>query len=108
MSEILSLITDPLNYEFIRNALMISVVIGVLCPVVGSYLIVQRMALLGDVIAHCVLPGISISYFLKIDILIGAFCSGMLGSFMIAWIRSQSRVKVDAAMALIFYDLRHY
>jgi manganese/iron transport system permease protein len=102
MSEILSLITDPLNYEFIRNALMISVVIGVLCPVVGSYLIVQRMALLGDVIAHCVLPGISISYFLKIDILIGAFCSGMLGSFMIAWIRSQSRVKVDAAMALIF------
>jgi manganese/iron transport system permease protein len=69
---------------------------------VGSYLIVQRMALLGDVIAHCVLPGLSISFFLGIDILIGAFGSGILGAFIISWIRSQSRIKVDAAMALVF------
>jgi manganese/iron transport system permease protein len=93
---------EPLGYEFMRNAIAISVLIGVLCPVVGSYLIVQRMALLGDVIAHCVLPGLSISFFLGIDILIGAFGSGILGAFIIAWIRSQSRIKVDAAMALVF------
>ncbi len=93
---------EPLGYEFMRNAIAISVLIGVLCPVVGSYLIVQRMALLGDVIAHCVLPGLSISFFLGIDILIGAFGSGILGAFIISWIRSQSRIKVDAAMALVF------
>jgi manganese/iron transport system permease protein len=85
-----------------RNALAIGAIIGVLCPVVGSYLIVQRMALLGDVIAHCVLPGLSVSYFLGIDILIGAFTSGILGASLITWIRSQSRIKVDAAMALTF------
>jgi manganese/iron transport system permease protein len=85
-----------------RNAIAISILIGILCPVVGSYLIVQRMALLGDVIAHCVLPGLSISFFLGIDILIGAFGSGILGAFIIAWIRSQSRIKVDSAMALVF------
>jgi manganese/iron transport system permease protein len=93
---------EPLGYEFMRNAIAISILIGILCPVVGSYLIVQRMALLGDVIAHCVLPGLSISFFLGIDILIGAFGSGILGAFIIAWIRSQSRIKVDAAMALVF------
>jgi manganese/iron transport system permease protein len=93
---------DPLQYEFMYNAIAISILIGVLCPVVGSYLIVQRMALLGDVIAHCVLPGLSISFFFGIDILIGAFGSGILGTFIIAWIRSQSRVTVDAAMALTF------
>jgi manganese/iron transport system permease protein len=93
---------EPLSYEFMRNAIAISILIGVLCPVVGSYLIVQRMALLGDVIAHCVLPGLSISFFLGIDILIGAFGSGILGAFIISWIRSQSRIKVDAAMALVF------
>ncbi|MGI0493440.1 metal ABC transporter permease [Alkalinema pantanalense CENA528] len=98
----LQLLIDPLHYEFIRNALAISVIIGILCPVVGSYLIVQRMALLGDVMAHCVLPGLSLSFFLGIDMMFGAFASGMLGSFLIAWIRSQSRVKVDAAMALTF------
>ncbi|NJO47252.1 MAG: metal ABC transporter permease [Oscillatoriales cyanobacterium RM2_1_1] len=98
----LNLLLEPLNYEFMRNAIAIGILVGILCPVVGSYLIVQRMALLGDVIAHCVLPGLSISFFLGIDILIGAFASGILGAFLIAWIRSQSRVKVDAAMALTF------
>lgn len=98
----LSWLLDPLTYEFMRNAIAIGVLVGVLCPVVGSYLIVQRMALLGDVIAHCVLPGLSVSFFFGIDILIGAFGSGLLGAFLIAWIRSQSRIKVDSAMALTF------
>lgn len=93
---------EPLSFEFMRHAIAISILIGILCPIVGSYLIVQRMALLGDVIAHCVLPGLSISFFLGIDILVGAFGSGILGSFIIAWIRSQSRIKVDSAMALTF------
>ena len=95
-------VLEPLGYEFMRNALTISILIGLLCPVVGSYLIVQRMALLGDVIAHCVLPGLSLSFFLGIDILIGAFGAGILGAFLIAWIRTQSRIKVDSAMALVF------
>ncbi|NEQ22575.1 MAG: metal ABC transporter permease [Microcoleus sp. SIO2G3] len=98
----LDLLVAPLDYEFMRNAIAIGLIVGVLCPIVGSYLIVQRMALLGDVIAHCVLPGLSVSFFLGTDILLGAFGSGILGAFLIAWIRSQSRVKVDAAMALTF------
>jgi manganese/iron transport system permease protein len=80
----LHFLLEPLNYEFIRNAIAIGVLVGILCPVVGSYLIVQRMALLGDVIAHCVLPGLSISFFFGIDIFIGAFGSGTLGALLIA------------------------
>lgn len=93
---------EPLGYEFIRNALTIGILVGVLCPVVGSYLIIQRMALLGDVIAHCVLPGLSIAAFTGIDIMIGAFSSGVAGALFITWIRSQSRIKADSAMALTF------
>lgn len=92
----------PLDYEFMRNAIAVGATVGILCPVIGSYLIVQRMALLGDVIAHAVLPGLAIANFLGIDILIGAFISGVLSTFLIAGIRTQTRVKVDAAMALTF------
>jgi manganese/iron transport system permease protein len=98
----LNLLIEPLGYEFMRNALAVGILTGILCPVVGTYLIVQRMALLGDVIAHAVLPGLAIAFFLGVDILIGAFISGLLSTFVIAWIRTQSRVKVDAAMALTF------
>lgn len=93
---------DPLQYEFVRNAIAIGVIVGVVCPVVGSYLIVLRMSLLGDVIAHAVMPGLVIANALRIDLSIGAFVSGMCSTFVIAWIRQQSRVRVDAAMTLTF------
>ncbi len=93
---------EPLTYEFMQNALAAGILVGILCPIVGTYLVVQRMALLGDVIAHAVLPGLAIANFLGIELLIGAFAFGMLSTFVITWIRTQSRVKVDAAMALTF------
>lgn len=98
----LNWLIEPLSYEFMRNALAVGILIGILCPVVGTYLIVQRMALLGDVIAHGVLPGLAIAFFWGVDILVGAFISGIFSTFVIAWIRAQSRVKSDAAMALTF------
>ncbi|HIK56318.1 MAG TPA: metal ABC transporter permease [Synechococcales cyanobacterium M55_K2018_004] len=98
----LNWLLDPLGYEFMRHAIAVGIVVGILCPIIGSYLIVQRMALLGDVIAHAVLPGLAIANFLGIEILLGAFVSGIFSTFLIAWIRSQTRVKVDAAMALTF------
>ncbi len=95
-------ILEPLSYQFMQNALTIGILIGILCPVVGTYLIVQRMSLLGDVMAHSVLPGLAVAFYLKINILIGAFISGMISAVLIAWLRSQTRVKVDAIMALMF------
>jgi manganese/iron transport system permease protein len=98
----LNWVLEPLEFEFMRNAIAIAVLLGVLCAVVGSYLIVQRMGLLGDVIAHAVLPGLAIAFFLGIDIFVGAFVFGTLSTFVIAWIQSQSRIKVDVAMAIVF------
>lgn len=98
----MNLLLDPLSFEFMRHAILVAVLMGILCPVVGSYLIVQRMGLLGDVIAHAVLPGLAIAFYLGIDIFLGAFISGTLSTLIIAWIQSQSRVKIDVAMALVF------
>ncbi|NJO79508.1 MAG: metal ABC transporter permease [Cyanobacteria bacterium RM1_2_2] len=98
----LNWLLEPLTYEFMRNALAAGILVGILCPIVGTYLVVQRMALLGDVIAHAVLPGLAIANFWGIEMLFGAFTFGMLSTFVITWIRTQSRVKVDAAMALTF------
>ena len=93
---------DPLSYEFMRQALMAGVLIGILCPIVGTYLIVQRMAMLGDVISHAILPGLAIANFLNLPLLTGAFISGIFSTFVTTWIRMQSKVKVDTAMAITF------
>ena len=91
---------EPLNYEFMRNSLAMGIIVGLLCPVMGSFLIVQRLSLLGNVISHSVLPGLAIANFFGINLLLGAFCSGMLSTSAIAWIRTKTRVKADAAMSL--------
>lgn len=93
---------DPLNYEFMRQALLASILAGIVCPIVGTYLIVQRMAMLGDVVAHGVLPGLAIASFLNFPLALGAFVLGIFSTFVIAWIRTQSRIKVDTAMAITF------
>ncbi|WP_107667613.1 metal ABC transporter permease [Cyanothece sp. BG0011] len=98
----INLLLEPLTFEFMRNALMIIILLGILCAVTGSYLIVQKMGLLGDVIAHAVLPGLAIAFYLGIDIFLGAFISGLLSTLVISWIQSQSKIKVDVAMALVF------
>jgi len=98
----LSWVIEPLGFEFMRNAILMAMLLGILCAVVGSYLIVQGMGLLGDVISHAVLPGLAIAFFFGVDIFLGAFISGTLSSFVITWIQSQSRVKVDVAMAMVF------
>ena len=98
----INFLIEPLSFEFMRLALLAAIFLGILCAVVGTYLIVQGMGLLGDVIAHAVLPGLAIAFFFGFDIFIGAFISGTLSTFVITWIQSQSRVKVDVAMALVF------
>ncbi|MBE9223444.1 metal ABC transporter permease [Cyanobacterium stanieri LEGE 03274] len=98
----LDFLLEPLSFGFIRNSMVMIVLLGVLCSITGSFLIVQRMVFFGEVIAHAVLPGLAIAFYVGIDLFIGAFISGMLSSLIIAWIQSQSRVKVDVAMSLVF------
>ena len=90
----------PLGYAFFRNAALAGVTIGVLCPVVGSYLVVQRMTLLGNVISHAILPGLVLAKFFGIDLLAGAFLAGFSSTGLMSWIQTQPRIRPDAAMAL--------
>ncbi|MGE5656868.1 MAG: metal ABC transporter permease [Actinomycetota bacterium] len=97
----LNWLMEPLNFEFMRNAIAVGVSLGILCAVVGSYLIVQQMGMVVDMIAHSVLAGLPVAFFLKINISVGAFFSGVISAALMAWIQSQSKLKIDAIMALI-------
>jgi manganese/iron transport system permease protein len=94
-------LVEPLQFQFVREAIVISIFLGILCAIVGSYLIVQEKGMMSCVISHAILPGISIAFFLGIDLSIGAFISGVVSAFFVVFIRSSSRIKVDTAMSLI-------
>ncbi|MEN9869704.1 MAG: hypothetical protein RLZZ171_687, partial [Cyanobacteriota bacterium] len=96
----LSWLIEPLEFEFMRQAIAIGLSLGILGAVVGSYLILQQMGMMSEVISHAVLPGISLAFFLEINIALGAFIAGVLSALVVMGIQKRSRIKVDAAMAL--------
>jgi manganese/iron transport system permease protein len=85
-----------------QRSLLIAILVGIVCAIVGSYLMVQRLALLGDAISHSVLPGLAIAFILGANIFIGAFIAGVLSTVIIAWIKTRSTIKEDAAMGIVF------
>jgi manganese/iron transport system permease protein len=96
------LLLQPLQYGFMERSLIVAVTIGIICSVVGSYLIVQRLALLGDAISHSLLPGLAIAFVLGANIFVGAFIAGIISTVIIAWIHTRSPIKEDAAMGIVF------
>ncbi|MBD1934947.1 MULTISPECIES: metal ABC transporter permease [Cyanophyceae] len=98
----LEVLIEPLQYGFMQRSLVIAILVGLLCAVVGSYLMVQRLALLGDAISHSVLPGLAIAFMVGANIFVGAFIAGVLSTMAIAWIRTRSPIKEDAAMGIVF------
>ena len=100
MSTYLTWLIEPLEFEFMRSAIAVGLSLGILGAVVGSYLILQQMGMMSGVISHAVLPGISIAFFLEINVAIGAFVTGVLSALVVMGIQKRSRIKVDAAMAL--------
>jgi manganese/iron transport system permease protein len=98
----LNTLLEPLQYGFMQRSLVEAIIVGIICAVVGSYLLVQRLALLGDAISHSVLPGLAIAFILNINLFIGAFVAGLMSTVFINLIRARSKIKEDAAMGIVF------
>lgn len=90
------------NYEFLQNALVTSIVIGVVAGVVGCFIILRGMSLMGDAISHAVLPGVAISYIFSINFFIGAILFGLFASIIITFISNNSKIKGDTAIGITF------
>jgi manganese/iron transport system permease protein len=98
----LETIFEPLQYAFMQRSLVVAIVVGIICAVVGSYLMVQRLALLGDAISHSVLPGLAIAYLVGANIFLGAFIAGIISTILINLISTRSNIKEDTAMGIVF------
>ena len=95
-------IAEPFQYRFMQRALLTSMLVGAVCGLLSSYVILKRWSLLGDAISHAVLPGVAIAYLLGLPFFVGAFATGALTSLGIGVIERNSRIKSDAAMGLMF------
>lgn len=95
-------LTDPWQYDFMRRALLEVVVVGVLCGVVGCFVVLRGLAFIGDALAHAVFPGVVLSYLAGRSILIGAFAFGLLTAIGVGVLSRSRRVSEDSAIGVLF------
>jgi manganese transport system permease protein len=91
-----------MQYTFLQKALLTSIMVGIICGVIGCFIILRGMALMGEAISHAVLPGVAISYVLGINFFFGAVFTGVLTAIAIGFVSQNSRIKHDTSIGIMF------
>jgi manganese/iron transport system permease protein len=92
----------PLTYAFMQRGLAAALMVGVLCAVVGCYVVLRSMAFLGDALAHAVLPGVALAYLLGGNLLVGALIAALVVALGIGFFSRRGAVKEDTAIGILF------
>src|SRR5690625_3893901 len=95
-------ISEILEYSFLQRSLLTAVGVGIISGLIGSFIILRGMALMGDAISHAILPGIAISYMMGINYFYGAVIFGILATVGIGAISQHSRIKHDTSIGIVF------
>jgi ABC-type Mn2+/Zn2+ transport system permease subunit len=98
----MNLLLEPLTYEFMQRGLLASVIVGILCAVMGTYVVLRGMAFLGDAMAHAILPGVAIAYIFRGDLLVGAGAAAVVVALSIGLFTKEGTVKEDTAIGILF------
>ncbi len=93
---------EPLQYAFMLRGLLAALLVGILCAIMGTYVVIRGMAFLGDAMAHAILPGVAIAYLLQGNLLFGALFAAVLIALGIGIFSKGGMVKEDTAIGILF------
>ncbi len=93
---------EPLEYRFMQRALMASMLIGATCSLLGVYVVLRRMAFMGDAIAHTTLPGLVVAYLNRWNLFFGAIAAAVITALGIGWLSRRQQLREDAAIGVVF------
>ncbi|MCG2787740.1 MAG: metal ABC transporter permease [Anaerolineae bacterium] len=98
----MSFLLDPLAYTFMQRGLAASVIVGIVCAVIGSYVVLRGMAFLGDALAHAILPGVAIAYLMGGNLTVGALVAAIIVALLIGLFTRQGTIREDTAIGILF------
>ena len=99
------LMVEPFQYSFMTRALIVCVLVGVMCPFLGAYVINREMGFMSDALAHSVLPGMVLAYAIGLSPLFGAVPMGVVVAICIGYIIRKTKMSTDTTIGIIFSGL---
>jgi manganese/iron transport system permease protein len=98
----LDAILEPLAYPFFVRALLAVTIVGLVCAVVGSYMVLRGLAFMGDALSHSAFPGVVAAYLLQGPFYIGAAVAAVGTALAIGWVTRRGRLRGDTAIGVLF------
>lgn len=92
----------PFQFPFMHNAFYIGLLIGPPTALLSCFLVLKGWSLMGDAVAHAVLPGIILAYVIGLPLIVGAFLAGMICALATGYLDANSRVRQDTVMGVVF------
>jgi len=102
VSGVLGWLAEPFAYGFMQRGLLAALIVGIVCPILGTYVVLRGMAFFGDALAHIILPGVVIAFLLGWPLAVGALLAGILAALLIGAISRRREIKEDAAIGVVF------
>jgi manganese/iron transport system permease protein len=98
----LDAILEPLAYPFFVRALAAATIVGLVCAVVGSYMVLRGLAFMGDALSHAAFPGVVVAYLLQGPFYVGAAIAAVGTALAIGWVSRRGRLRGDTAIGVLF------
>ena len=99
---VLGAVLDPLAFPFFVRALLASALVGLVCAVVGSYMLLRGLAFMGDALSHSAFPGVVAAYLIKVPFYLGAAIAAVATALAIGWVTRRGQLRGDTAIGVLF------
>ncbi len=105
MSALLAELLVPFSYNYMLKAMWVSALVGGTCAFLSAYLMLKGWSLMGDALAHSIVPGVAGAYILGAPFAVGAFFAGIFAALAMQFVRHNSQLREDAVIGLVFTAL---
>ncbi|MDW8171019.1 MAG: metal ABC transporter permease [Anaerolineae bacterium] len=102
MADVVDWLAAPFRFAFMQTALLAAVLVGLACATIGVYVVLRRMAFIGDALAHTILPGVVIAYLNQWSLSGGALAAGLVTALGIGWLSRREAIREDTAIGIVF------
>jgi ABC-type Mn2+/Zn2+ transport system permease subunit len=102
MIDLVGLVLDPLDYGFMQRGLVASVLVGVVCAVMGTFVVLKGLAFIGDAVSHATFPGLVIAYLLGLPLYLGGAAAAVLTALAIGVVARRGQLRFDTSVGVLF------
>lgn len=93
---------EPLSLGFMQRGLAASVVVGIVCAVMGAFVVLRGLAFIGDAVSHAAFPGLVIAFLLGVPLYIGGAIAAVATALAIGWVARRGGLRFDTAVGVLF------